>query len=95
MREGGREVRAYLGGQALEERRRPLVLDEILDDRDTRHLLLEVGILYARLHRIQRRGDRYGRNGTSDGRDEVLCPSGLGVIRDAEGVFFRYRRCTK
>lgn len=86
---------AYLRCQALEERRRPLVLDEIPDDSKPRHLLLKVRVLYTRLDRIERRGDRYRRDGPGDGRDEVLRPRRLGVVRHTERVLFRYCGCTE
>lgn len=85
----------YFRSQALEERRRPLVFDEIPDDSKPRHLLLKVRILYTRLHRIERRRDRYRRDRPGDGRDEVLRPRRLRVVRHTERILFRYRRCTE
>ena len=51
--------------------------------------MLEVRVLYPRLDRIERRGDRDGRYCAGDGCDEVLVPRRLMVVRDAEEVVFR------
>ena len=78
----------HLGREALEERAGALVLDELLDHGHTRDLVLEVGVLDARLDRVERRGDGDGRDGARDGGDEVLAPGRLVVVLDAEHVLF-------
>ena len=87
----GRSLITDLRCQPLEQRRRALVLDQVLDHRHTRHLVLEVRVLDARLDRVQRRRDGDGRNGARDRRDEVLAPGRLVVVLDAEQVLLRHR----
>ena len=82
----GQHDTTYLRCEALEERARALVLNEVLNDGDARDLVLEVGVLDARLDRVERRGDGDGRDGARDGGDEVLAPGRLVVVLDAEHV---------
>ena len=60
------------------------MLDEVADDGGAGDLVLEVGVLDARLDGVERRGDGDGRDGARDGRDEVLAPGRLVVVLDAE-----------
>ncbi len=53
------------------------------------HFVLEIGVLYARFDRVERRGDRDGRHGTDDRRDEVLGPRRLAIILHAEYIILR------
>lgn len=78
--------------QTLKECGRPLVTEHILDDSHTGHLLLKVGVLNARLDRVEGRGDGDGRDSTRDRGDEVLRPGRLVEVGDAESVFFGYCR---
>ena len=74
--------------QTLEQCRRTLVLDEILDHCYTRYLVLKVRILDTGLDGVQRCGDGYRRDSTSDRCDKVLPPGRLVVVLDAEEVVF-------
>lgn len=74
----------YLGSQALEQSTDTLIPNQIADDNDTRHLLLEVCVLYAGLDDVERRSDCDRRDGACDGGNEVLSPCGLGVVGDSE-----------
>lgn len=79
-----------LGREALEERRRTFVLDEVLDDGHTADLTLEVRVLDTRLDRVEWGSHRDRRDGTRDGCDEILAPRRLVVVLDTEQVLLRH-----
>lgn len=91
----GYPKRTYLGCKTLEERADALVLDEILDDRNTANLLLKVRVLDTGLNRIQRRSDCDGSYCARDGRDEVLRPGCLVIICHAKEIVLGHSRCTE
>lgn len=76
----------YLGCQALEERHRALVLDQVLHNRDSADLLLEVRVLNPRLHDIQGSCDGDASDCTGNAGNEILAPGSFAVILDTEDV---------
>lgn len=85
----------YLRGETLEQRRRTLVLHELLHDRHAADLVFKVGVLDTRLDSVERRSNRDRRDGTRDRRDKVLPPRRLVEVRHAEQVVLRDRRRTE
>lgn len=75
-----------LGGEALEERSRTLVLHHVLDDSETTLGVIEVSVLDASLDNIEGRGDKKRSGGTSNGSNEVLAPCSGVVVLDTEGL---------
>ena len=90
-----RRTTTDLRRQTLEQCRHTLVLDEVLDHCYTRYLVLKVRILDTGLDGVQRCGDGYRRDSTSDRCDKVLPPGRLVVVLDAEQIFLRHRGRTK
>lgn len=80
----------YLRRQPLKQAPKPLVAHELAEDDEAVDARLEVRVLDARLDDVERRGDGDARDRARDGRDEVLAPRRLVVVRDAHEVF---RQC--
>ena len=79
-----RRTTTDLRRQTLEQCRRTLILDEVLEHCDTRYLVLKVRILNTGLDGVQWCGDSDRCDSTSDQCDKVLPLGRLVVVLDAE-----------
>lgn len=85
----------YFRRQALEKGRGAFVFEQIFDDGHTADFVFKVRILDTRFDGVQWSSYCDGSHGTSNGSDEILRPSCLGIVLDTKHVLFCYSRSTE